>query len=554
MFPVCLATSLLLPAAPSASAVDAADLLRRLPAEFPVRAYLRRSSTMQSLDEDGPIARLMQDDAVAEAIDAMITTLFEDDTEEEESNFMAPAVDRLAEYVDAAAVGIDDKANMALVLRAGAEFESEWESLIDEHELDLEDLDGAGSIQSLMVDYSEYYILRSGDLWAIWSGWSYDPESDDLDDVDLDWSTPIDEVVSLLEDAVSRDGAGDEVLGTMTPLAESVSELVGCMLVDLEYSLEDDPMLEALELVGMGDGTIVMAMGESEGSLAGLIGVDIPDSQVFEDYTDILGEYDPKLLEYAPKDVLYASAVQLDLMGFVEWVAGLIPADEDIQLADGLSAASAFLGVDVETDVLDNLTGDLFMFYWRDLDLEGVDKEDLDDSDAELVVSAMPVVGMLLDDPDPFYTLIELGETYIPAEMLTTGEEAGFDTWEIEPVPGASITLALGEDTLVVGNAPRVVEVLERMAGGAEDGFMTEARREQLRSISNVGQVTGASLAGVMDSLLTAPEVFIGEPVGSAFMDHATAVLEAIREVSGETLWIEVAVSGGFAGGLATLK
>ena len=303
-----------------------------------------------------------------------------------------------------------------------------------------------------------------------------------------------------------------------------------------------------LEIGDGRDGGVVMS--------ASLVGGETSDA--FADC--FAGEADMDLLLAAPAGVRSAQAVHFDPLGFLDAIVALVDAIEPSagageMIEAALESASGFIGLDVEEDLLGNLTGHMFAFQWLD-DVEGyVAMEDTEEplpeeseAFADAFVDAFPVIGFGLEDEEPFIELLELLEPFVASTGGELTDEDDATTLRIAPEDVAfEILLRAGDGYLIAAaDAGHLEQVVGRMGRELYDGTVDEALFSSVKE-----SVGGAGVAVIDPTLFTefflaalastdAPEGELG-----VFMDMVEAADEHIGGACLSEGWMNARSVGG---------
>ena len=107
-------------------------------------------------------------------------------------------------------------------------------------EVEFEPLGDGSSVEVLIGDVDDYYLLKGTFTWAIWSGWAYDPEDEEITSDEIEWGLPLDEVVALLQNAVSEDAdlRNDGALRNVIERgALETGEMAACIVLPIDEFL-----------------------------------------------------------------------------------------------------------------------------------------------------------------------------------------------------------------------------------------------------------------------------------------------------------------------------
>ncbi|MEM6675008.1 MAG: hypothetical protein AAF726_19320 [Planctomycetota bacterium] len=200
------------------------------------------------------------------------------------------------------------------------------------------------------------------------------------------------------------------------------------------------------------------------------------------------GEAETDLLKLAPKSSLAVTVMKVDFGVLID--AALMLSGEAAardQYEGALMAASSSLGVDVEEDIIGNLTGDLVVVQYP------VPAAGIDIDDPMAAADLAPTIALGISDSEPFYTLIETAEVFLGPDGVEVEDTDSATLWTFEPFPELSITLALTESMLIVGTSDRAKGILARASGAGSAGLVGDS------DMAFIGDHLGGTYLGVTD-------------------------------------------------------
>lgn len=268
-----------------------------------------------------------------------------------------------------------------------------------------------------------------------------------------------------------------------------------------------------LDLAGPDGGALVVSATLARDDLAGRFA------------KALSGGLDPALLLAAPPGATVVQTAKVDVLALLQAsvaLVGRINPDLDAtgQFRRALESARAATGLDVERDLLSNLTGDLIYVQT----IEGM--EDLLDGNADAIAAAFPVVALELEDEEPFIELLELAEPFVGGLGGTVIEDEDAITLVVS-VDGLDLTARVGDGHLLLGaHSARLVRVAVRLSEVGLDGMVDRKRYTEIE----------ASPHGLALTLVDAMQLF--EILGAAlvmerrfddglmWMDELLAVLD----------------------------
>jgi len=232
-----------------------------------------------------------------------------------------------------------------------------------------------------------------------------------------------------------------------------------------------DGLLQGLYVgLGVGEG--------SEGTLA--LGALLYENDVAQRFADALGSADLSLASRIPRDADLVSVGSADVMGVIDAFAALVDSvDGDIEAAkmidQGLAAGSEVIGIDIEEELLGNLTGDMLYAQWID-SLAALEEQDVMDD----WIDALPVIAFGIDDPEPFLDLMDIAVGFLGGmEHDVLDSDLGAELVVTAPDDEGLTLRALVTDEWVVFGAHEG-RVHGIASGPAEEGWLTEAEMRAL--------------------------------------------------------------------------
>ncbi|MEM9382536.1 MAG: hypothetical protein AAGB93_21465 [Planctomycetota bacterium] len=293
-------------------------------------------------------------------------------------------------------------------------------------------------------------------------------------------------VVDAMEDSAGEprwwtSSAAPRVEGPMLELFVSLD-----VIADMEEEFGEmfsDPGSAYLGL-GVGEGR--------EGSAS--LWMDFGPNEFLTALAPAFGDAETSLLDLAPDDALAVTAMNIDIGALLE-AAFVLSGDADAEqtYAAALEAGSSTLGVDIEEEILGNLTGALTFVQWP------VPTDMLGSEDPEAIAALAPTLMFGIEDSEPFYTLIETAEGFLGPDGLETTEISDGTIWTTEPMPGLSVSVALTETRLVLGTSGRVEALLDRAGGPRGGGMLAEADLAAASELLEGAYVGAVRLADALD-------------------------------------------------------
>lgn len=307
--------------------------------------------------------------------------------------------------------------------------------------------------------------------------------------------------------------------------------------VHVDFTALPMPAEVALTLGEVVDSAYVgIGMGEGdEGSLvASARLVQNPVTEAFaEAFTE---DVEPELLLGAPEGVETAQVLRMDVPALIEATVMLVDAiepdaDAGEVWAAALEAGGGFLGMDIEDDLIGNLSGTFFSYQWEVMDVEGVYLEE----DPDAMMDAFPVMGVGLSDEEPF---LELLETLAPFTGDLGGELDETDdatTLVLEPEPGVELRVRVGNGHLIVGvDARRMEAVVARLGRTDFEGAVDERLfRAVQRDLGGAG-IGLTAMGGIFEAMRLLPSMDEDFTEGEEAMFEA--LLDALEENIGGRL------------------
>ncbi|MEM1450522.1 MAG: hypothetical protein AAF957_09205 [Planctomycetota bacterium] len=296
----------------------------------------------------------------------------------------------------------------------------------------------------------------------------------------------VDEELKSVVEAM-EDSSGDARWWT-----SSAAPRVDGPMVELFLSLDVVADMEA-EFAEVFDdpGSAYLGLGVGEGREgAATLWMDFGPNEFMRALAPAFGEADAGLLDLAPQGALAVTALNVDIGALLQ-AAFLLSGDADAESAysAALEAGSSTLGVDIEEEILGNLTGDMAFVQWPvPADLLGAE-------DPEAVAAIAPTLMFGISDSEPFYTLIETAEGFLGPAGLEAVEISDGTIWSTEPVPGVEISLALTETQLILGTSDRVDALLARSGGPKGAGMLGETELAAAGEMLEGAYISAVNLA-----------------------------------------------------------
>lgn len=293
-------------------------------------------------------------------------------------------------------------------------------------------------------------------------------------------------VVGFGEAEVAGEGMRDVVAAMKTPSDQErwwsgtdFARPKGAMLevfVSLEQAIAASP-----EFGGMfpNASAAYFGMGLGEGMASEtILSLDFGENDVLGAFAGALGDANLDLLGLAPSDALAAHVLNVDVAALID--AGMSLAGDEAVRNDyeaAVSAGSGILGVDLEGEIIDNLTGDFLFVQWM------ASAEAIESEDPAAILDAFPAGMIGIEDSEPFYTVMETLEGMMGPEGLEAMDGDAGTLWVTEPVPGMRLGAGLSDTAVFVGAADRVEELMDRAAASAKTGMLDAAGMASAREL-----------------------------------------------------------------------
>ena len=218
---------------------------------------------------------------------------------------------------------------------------------------------------------------------------------------------------------------------------------------------------------------IVIGIEVPDGAAEMSFAVNFKSQDVLKRIASLCGSTSEWLLTVAPKGAVSINTMNIDIPGLIELVIDLTDDEFDSRegFEDFTAEASGFLNVDFQSDILDNLTGDLFNVAWGS-DLTAIMALDEDEvgENMDVFADAFGVYGFQIGDPEPFLQILDTVEGMGLAE---TSEDYGGTAVDLSSL-GVPLALVVTDSTLYVGNGDKIGQVDALMKSGGTDGAFTK--------------------------------------------------------------------------------
>ncbi|MEL6903911.1 MAG: hypothetical protein AAFP22_00810 [Planctomycetota bacterium] len=314
------------------------------------------------------------------------------------------------------------------------------------------------------------------------------------------------DVEALLAERLAALEDGAAVDAWWTDYAHRTDGAVFEVLVDFQRLPVDDPEMEIV-LEWMEGIYIGVAVGDGNAGEFS-VGLSLVEHPAVESIAAAFGEASVADLGAVPDGATVGTAANVDLLALVYAIMELAEEyapGEDVQggFDQAMAFASEAIGIDVEEELLGNLTGDWVFAQWLDAStfqmLVEMDEESDDIPDG--FADAIPVMAARLEDPEPYYELIETAVGLLGSIARIDEADTG-STLVVDAVDGITFCAFVNDDWLVLGFDQARVDGFARGAGGAFPADELERLDEATRGSA----VSVMSMETVVDILGTVLE------------------------------------------------
>lgn len=331
--------------------------------------------------------------------------------------------------------------------------------------------------------------------------------------------------------------------GTAGGLDQSIAQLY---LHFPSLPLDDDPDLaEVAGIINCMHVDFNVGQGSNGGTS---FSIEFQDSEVVDAFAGaFFDDADPSLLLMAPEGAETIQSAKIDVAAIIDatiMYAGAVEPERNAQqeYESVLEAGSTFLGIDIQSELIDNLTGDIIGMQWA------VDPEALLGEDIESVLEVMPVLGFGIADPEPFIEFLEIIEPFAAEVGGEVSDEGGITTFRAEVMPGFSLMALVSPNFLYFGgDEARLADAIGREGTVKADGAVDEETYELAKETMTGAGVSIwdiASLAELMsigfeqDPTMDTPDEFFD--VMDAFSEHIQGIGMSDFQFASNTLTIRV--------------
>ncbi|MEZ6014914.1 MAG: hypothetical protein R3F49_07370 [Planctomycetota bacterium] len=267
-----------------------------------------------------------------------------------------------------------------------------------------------------------------------------------------------------------------------------------------------------------------------------LMSLDFGGSPIMESVASAVVPADTTLLGLLPEGQTGA-VFGLDFVRVLDLVLELAEEENPSARAEYEAASEAInglLGIDIESDVILNFTGQVLFVQSADQVATALGA----DEDDPLAEEMIPVIAFAVEDTDVL--LDALGPLFEMAEgqglELDLTEVDGATLWSFDTGEGYSASLAVGMGFLMVGTESGVADFLEGLADRGRARALADAVVTQLDSELTGMMVTAMDVAAAIEAMSSLVEGAnaLGELQGQAVPPGLLDSLAAILEVAGD--------------------
>ncbi len=282
------------------------------------------------------------------------------------------------------------------------------------------------------------------------------------------------EVEATLESMLGAMEDGLEKAGWWTDAVGGLDQSIARVSVDFAaMPIDDDPDFDMVAEVIKSMHLDFNAGSGHEGGMS--LSIEFHENEIVDAFGGAASEdADFNLLLMAPEGAQTLQVGKVDFGAMIEALVMFVDAVEPGTGAvegyeAGLEAGSTFLGIDIQSELLDNLNGDVIGFQWVD-DTEAMLGEDVDS-----LREAMPVFGLGINDPEPFIELLEIAEPFAADFGGEVYDEGDITTFSVEIMPGFEIMAQVSPNFLYIGaDQGRLADTIAREGTAKADGAVDD--------------------------------------------------------------------------------
>lgn len=299
------------------------------------------------------------------------------------------------------------------------------------------------------------------------------------------------------------------------------------VFVNVGALMPADDLEELSALIGT-PGVAYAAFGLGSGRASELsMSFDVGGGPLMDAVVSALMEADPALLSYVPEEFT-GTVFGVDVLAAIE--EGLAFAEETTPGAStdydqGLEAITGLLGVDLEADLLAQLTGQILFMQPNALDASILEEDTMSES-------LLPVFALQVKDVEAVVGVLEaLAEAAAEQGLEAEAAEVpGGSLWTFDPGLGVTIAVGAGSGFLVLGAEQGTVDVLARAVRPSEERALEPAIAALAGTLEGFA-ISAAPIAAMTEYLSSAQDLmatFAEDDEESALINEMMADLTAI--------------------------
>lgn len=311
------------------------------------------------------------------------------------------------------------------------------------------------------------------------------------------------------------------------------------LFLDGEKLAEDEPELQemtgtlgALEVIYM-----ALDLG-AENAAEVRLALQVGGGPIMDSIAGVFGKAEPLLLKHAPSGYT-GSVLGLDVEALIEAALAMSPsepgADPAAAYEEGLGAINGMLGVDLQADLIDQLTGQVLVLQ-PETDFEAIVAAQ---ESGEVPMDAlMPTVAFAVADGDAVLGVVEalVGVVESQGLLVETADISGSQVWMTDPGMGFTVAFAVGRGFLALGAEDGVAALASALAKPEQEHAVPAATIQAFAPELDGAMVTLAPLAAVFAAIESFADVAgelnegEGEELDALAIDTLRAALAIARE------------------------
>ena len=231
---------------------------------------------------------------------------------------------------------------------------------------------------------------------------------------------------------------------------------------------------------------LYVGMGMGEGAAGEMLfGAALYENDVAEAFAAAMKPADLSLARRVPSDANVVTVGNFDMLAFLDACAALVDsidvnAEAGVSIDQAMEVGSEFLGLDIEEDLIGNLTGHMVMAQWLgSFDQLMAIEEDEDPAE---IAKAFPLIALGISDEEPYLELMDIGIGFLGGvEHEVVDSDLGTELIVSPPdVEGVTVHVLVTSDW--VGLSMDQARLHGFVRGDTEDGWLTPAEASKVES------------------------------------------------------------------------